>query len=74
MTWPMPSGCLGYLDPPYKATTRPGATSRSFDHDRFVELVRWWSTRNTVLVSEYAPPDPDFVEVWSCPVSNDNDR
>ena len=54
-----PTDSLVYCDPPYKSTTGYGAVE-AFDHDEFWEVMREWSKKNTVLVSEYTAPE-DFV-------------
>ena len=54
-----PVDSLIYCDPPYQNTTSYGAVE-PFDHDEFWEVMRVWSKRNTVIVSEYQAPD-DFV-------------
>lgn len=55
------SKCLIYIDPPYKGTTK---YSTIFDHNRFWEVVRRFSSKHDIYVSEYVAPD-DFECVWS---------
>lgn len=64
-----PEGCLIYCDPPYAATTGYGAVG-AFDSAAFWAVVREWSKKNTVLVSEYAAPE-DFRCVWSIETKTD---
>jgi len=56
----LPSGCLIYCDPPYIGTT--GYKSK-FDHVRFWNIIREFSNRHDIFVSEYQAPD-DFECVW----------
>lgn len=55
--------CLIYCDPPYADTLGYGRTGTdAFDHERFWKVVRQWSKRHVVFVSEYTAP-PDFFVV-----------
>ena len=54
-----PENAFVYCDPPYQNTTAYGAVE-PFDHDEFWQVMRDWSKKNIVIVSEYAAPD-DFV-------------
>ena len=56
-----PSGALIYCDPPYEKTTK---YAFAIDHLEFWDVIRCWSSQNTVVVSSYAAP-PDFDVVWS---------
>lgn len=54
-----------YCDPPYYknnlAKTNP---LFDFDHETFWNIMRKWSKKNLVIISEYVAPE-DFVEIWS---------
>jgi DNA adenine methylase len=52
-----PEDMLVYCDPPYANTTR---YKEEFDSDEFWSVMREWSKRNTVFISEYTAPD-DFL-------------
>ena len=54
-----PENAFVYCDPPYQNTTAYGDVE-PFDHDEFWQVMRDWSKKNIVIVSEYAAPD-DFV-------------
>ena len=54
-----PENAFVYCDPPYQNTTAYGAVE-PFDHDEFWEIMRGWSKKNIVIVSEYTAPE-DFV-------------
>lgn len=56
----LPLGCLIYCDPPYIGTT--GYKSK-FDHVRFWNIIREFSDKHDIYVSEYQAPD-DFECVW----------
>lgn len=57
-----PTGALIYCDPPYANTTAyKGAPA--FDSDEFWQVVRKWSEKNTVFVSEAQAP-LDFHAIW----------
>lgn len=61
-----PTDSLIYCDPPYKSTT--GYTAGGvFNHTKFWNVVRKWSERNTVIVSEYQAPH-DFECIAEFPV------
>ena len=51
-------GWLIYCDPPYQGTTSYSAFS-GFDHNKFWKIMRSWSGKNTVIISEYSAPE-DF--------------
>ena len=53
-----PQGWLIYYDPPYANTTAYKGQPK-FNHDEFWDIMREWSKRNTVIISEYTAPD-DF--------------
>ena len=55
----LPEGAFVYCDPPYQNTTAYGAVE-AFNHDDFWQVMREWSKKNTVIVSEYSAPE-DFV-------------
>ena len=57
-----PVNCVIYCDPPYKGT-KQFANSVKFDHEEFWNIMRDWSKRNIVLISEQEAPD-DFVCIW----------
>jgi DNA adenine methylase len=63
-------GMLVYCDPPYRQPRTDHvnhyAGTPAFSQDRFWDVVRRWSERNVVLVSERRAPS-DFVSVWSAP-------
>lgn len=61
-----PVGKLIYCDPPYAGTTQHVT---GFDHVAFWEVIRGWSSDNTVLVSEYTAPE-DFEVVAEFPLAN----
>ena len=54
-----PDGSFVYCDPPYQNTTAYGAVD-PFDHDEFWQVMREWSKKNIVIISEYTAPE-DFV-------------
>ena len=59
-----PTNSLIYCDPPYLGNTYQQVTSYfKFDHDKFWELMRQWSKKNIVIISEYSAPE-DFVCIW----------
>ena len=51
-----------YCDPPYRGTT--GFHGEIFDTVAFWKRIRYWSQKNTVIVSEYEAPS-DFKIIWS---------
>ena len=51
-------GCLIYCDPPYKDTTKYPIIGE-FNTEEFWNVMREWSKKNTVIISEYKAPD-DF--------------
>lgn len=56
-----PKNSLVYCDPPYQGTTQYGAVG-SFNSDEFWEIMRKWSQKNTVVISEYQSPK-DFKTI-----------
>ena len=50
--------CLIYCDPPYKDTTKYPIIGE-FNTEEFWNIMRKWSKKNTVIISEYEAPD-DF--------------
>ena len=67
-----PSGLLIYCDPPYKGNNLPSKLFATFDHEHFWDVMRRWSTNNTVIISESTAPK-DFKEIW-CTQSNSSNR
>ena len=63
--------CVIYCDPPYFGTT--GYNGEVFDTAEFWNVVRAWSARNIVLVSEQAAP-PDFKCIWAGDVKRTQDN
>ena len=67
-----PVNKLVYCDPPYAQTRYPIKYRRdikrydTFDSSEFWDVMREWSQRNVVLISETSAP-ADFVEVWRAP-------
>ena len=63
-----PSGMLIYCDPPYKVSNRSKniyfPNIPAFDHDQFWDIMRKWSKKNYVFVSELEAPK-DFKSIWS---------
>lgn len=58
---PVTAEALVYCDPPYKLTLGYG---NSFNTDYFWSVIREWSKKTIVLISEFEAPD-DFVSIWS---------
>ena len=56
-----PNNMLIYCDPPYKNTV--GYQTGEFNHDEFWEIMRKWSKKNYVFISEEKAPK-DFKVVW----------
>jgi len=56
-----PNNMLIYCDPPYKNTV--GYQTGEFNHDEFWEIMRKWSKKNYVFISEEQAPK-DFKVVW----------
>lgn len=67
-----PRGGVVYCDPPYAATTGYEGTG-GFDHAEFWELMREWSKKSVVLISEQTAPD-DFKCIWEGEVTRTNDN
>lgn len=61
-----PDNMLIYCDPPYKGNKLGNFDSlfRTFDHDKFWDLMCKWSTNNILVVSESTAPK-DFKKIWS---------
>ena len=57
-----PVNMLIYCDPPYKNTA--GYETGEFNHDEFWDVMREWSKKNYVFVSEEHAPK-DFKIVWN---------
>lgn len=61
-----PEGYTIYADPPYQGNKL--GTSRclfqTFDHDKFWKIMRLWSKKNLVVISETSAPS-DFIKIWS---------
>ena len=56
-------GAVVYCDPPYQSTK--GYKDGDFDHDKFWDLVRYYSKLGVkIFVSEYNAPE-DFKCIWS---------
>ena len=65
------SDCVIYCDPPYMGTT--GYNGEVFDTAEFWNIIRAWSERNVVLISEQAAP-PDFKCIWAGDVKRTQDN
>lgn len=61
-----PNDMLIYCDPPYKGNQLglQKGLFRSFDHDKFWQIMRKWSKKNIVIISESIAPK-DFKKIWS---------
>ena len=59
-----PKDMLIYCDPPYRGNNVSNDTFENFDHDKFWTLMRKWSKKNIVVVSEKQAPK-DFISIWS---------
>ena len=55
-----PENMLIYCDPPYNNTTKYG--NIKFDSEKFWEIMRKWSKKNYVYISEYNAPK-DFIMI-----------
>ncbi len=62
-----PVNSVIYCDPPY-ANTKQYFNARNFDYDEFWQIMRKWSEKNIVLISEENAPD-DFECIWEQEVS-----
>lgn len=58
-----PEGFTIYCDPPYKDNGYKTDYFQNFNHSEFWELMRKWSKKNLVFVSEYTAPK-DFKCIW----------
>lgn len=54
--------CLIYMDPPYN-NTKMYANATKFDYDEFWQLVREYSQKHIIIVSEVSAPD-DMTIIW----------
>lgn len=61
-----PEHCTIYCDPPY-AGTKQYVNSGKFDYAEFWNIMRRWSKKNIVIISERAAPE-DFTCIWEQPV------
>lgn len=54
-----------YCDPPYLNNNYASTNAHfKFDHEKFWNIMRQWSKKNLVIISEYEAPE-DFVCIWS---------
>lgn len=58
-----PVGMTIYCDPPYKNNRLGPKSFREFDHEKFWNVMRKWSLKNLVFISEMTAPD-DFYSIW----------
>ncbi len=58
-----PENCVVYCDPPYAGNHIGQPYFVGFDHDTFWRVMRQWSKKNLVFVSELTAP-ADFVCIW----------
>ena len=58
---------LIYCDPPYKGT-KQYLNAKEFDYDTFWNVMREWSLKNIVIISEENAPE-DFICIWQQEVS-----
>lgn len=66
-----PEGYLIYCDPPYEGTTKYSKSLvGEFDSSEFWGLMRKWSKKNTIIISEYNAPE-DFKVIWQQEVKLD---
>lgn len=62
-----PVNHLIYCDPPYRGVSQGyGCMDGTFNSDEFWEIMREWSERNVVVISEYEAPD-DFDCILEIP-------
>lgn len=61
------SGMVIYCDPPYQ-NAKQYSNATNFNYMEFWELMRIWSKKNIVIISEQSAPS-DFVCVWEQNVS-----
>jgi DNA adenine methylase len=64
-----PTGKTIYCDPPYKNNKLRSEHFKSFDTDKFWNVMRSWSKTNLVIISEYEAPD-DFECIWEKDVNS----
>ena len=64
-----PQNCLIYCDPPYQGTTKYTGVP-NFDYNEFWNIIRQWSMKNDVFISEYNAPS-DFISVLTIPTKTD---
>lgn len=55
---------LIYCDPPYRGNNLTNSLFRTFDHDKFWNVMREWSKHNVVVISESSAP-PDFKVIFN---------
>jgi len=65
--WKDLNNCVVYCDPPY-ANTKQYANALKFDYEEFWDIMREWSKKNIVLISEQNAPE-DFRCIWQQTVS-----
>jgi DNA adenine methylase len=58
-----PKGFLIYCDPPYINNKLKSKYFQKFDHDLFWKVMREWSKKNIVVISETTAPK-DFKPIW----------
>lgn len=61
------NGYVVYCDPPYQ-NTKKFEYSQNFDYEEFWNIMREWSKKNIVIISELQAPD-DFDCIWEKEVS-----
>jgi site-specific DNA-adenine methylase len=59
-----PQGMTIYADPPYKGNKLGNSNFRTFNHEKFWDVMRDWSRDNIVVISESSAPK-DFKKIWS---------
>ena len=57
------SNFLIYCDPPYKGNNLSSKFFIEFDSEKFWEVMREWSKKNIVVISESTAPK-DFKQIW----------
>lgn len=70
-TW-NPKKYLIYCDPPYLNNALQSIFFQKFDHEKFWDIMRKWSTNNIVIISESNAPK-DFKKIW-CAKANCSTR
>lgn len=66
------NNCVIYCDPPYAGTKGYDRTER-FNHLEFWEIIREWSKKNVVIVSEQTAPS-DFDCIWKAEITRTQDN